>query len=90
MHPKHDDQIVRLNRIEGQVRGIKKMVEENRYCIDIIQQCNSVTAALHEVKKNILQKHLNHCVLESFRSGDPQAAQKKIDEIAKLMNYMGK
>lgn len=90
MHPKHDGQIVRLNKIEGQVRGIKKMVEDNRYCIDIIHQCNSVTAALHEVKKNILQKHLNHCVLDAFRSGDPEAAEKKIEEIVALMNYMGK
>ena len=54
MYPKHDDQIVRLNRIEGQIRGIKKMIQDNRYCIDIIHQCSSVSAALNEVKKKYI------------------------------------
>ena len=90
MYPKHDDQMVRLNRIEGQIRGIKKMIQDNRYCIDIINQCNSVTAALNEVKKNILRTHLNHCVMNAFRADEPLDSEKKIDEIVSLMDHMSK
>ena len=90
MFPKHDDQIVRLNRIEGQIRGIKKMVEENRYCIDIIHQCNSATAALNQVKKNILRRHLSHCVMGAFSGGDAEDIEKKIEEVVSLMEDMNK
>jgi DNA-binding FrmR family transcriptional regulator len=66
------------------------MIEDNRYCVDIIHQCNSVSAALTEVKKNILRKHLNHCVMDSFRSGNPEDAQEKVEEIVAIMGYMSK
>lgn len=89
-HPRHDDQVVRLNRIEGQIRGIKKMIQENRYCVDIINQCSSVTAALNEVKKNMLRKHLNHCVMNALRSDDTFDSEQKIEEIVTLMDHMSK
>jgi DNA-binding FrmR family transcriptional regulator len=88
MFPNHEDEIVRLNRIEGQIRGIRKMIQENRYCIDIIHQCSSVSAAVNQVKKNILRRHLGHCVMKAFSGTDEADINKKIDEIVALMDHM--
>jgi CsoR family transcriptional regulator, copper-sensing transcriptional repressor len=90
MFPSHDDQIVRLNRIEGQIRGIRKMIEENRYCIDIIHQCTSVGSALNQVKKNILRRHLNHCVMNAFTGGGEAEINQKIEEVVSLLDFMSK
>lgn len=71
----------RLRRIEGQVRGIAKMVEDDRYCIDILTQVSAVTTALDAVAFRILDDHVNHCVAGALASGDPDQAQAKSREL---------
>ena len=71
----------RLHRIEGQVRGIERMVEEDRYCIDILTQIGAVTTALESLGMKILDDHVRHCVSEALASGDPEAARAKSEEL---------
>lgn len=73
--------VKRLHRIEGQVRGIERMVEEDRYCIDILTQISAVTTALESVGFRILDDHVNHCVSGALASGDPGVAQEKSREL---------
>ena len=74
------DHLRRLNKIEGQVRGIARMVDEDRYCIDVLTQVSAVTRALHEVALGLLDDHLRHCVVDAARS-DSTDAQVKLDEL---------
>lgn len=74
----------RLRRIEGQVRGLQKMVEEERYCAEILTQIASVEQALGAVSKELLRNHLRHCVTTAVRSGKPGEAEKKYEELVKL------
>ena len=71
----------RLHRIEGQVRGIEKMVTEDRYCIDILTQISAVTTALESLGLKILGDHVNSCVAHAFASGDEEAADEKSREL---------
>jgi CsoR family transcriptional regulator, copper-sensing transcriptional repressor len=71
----------RLHRIEGQVRGIEKMVSDDRYCIDIITQISAVTTALDAVALKILDDHINHCVVGALASGDEEVAAEKTREM---------
>lgn len=71
----------RLNRIEGQVRGLAKMVEDDRYCIDVVNQLQAVTAALKKVESEILSDHIAHCVEHAIRSGDKKAQREKVAEL---------
>ena len=71
----------RLHRIEGQVRGIERMVEDDRYCIDILTQVGAVKTALESLAFKLLDDHVNHCVADALASGDPKAASKKSDEL---------
>ncbi len=73
--------IKRLHRIEGQVRGIERMVEDDRYCIDILTQISAVTTALESLAFKILDSHVNHCVAGALASGDPEEAQRKSQEL---------
>ncbi len=73
--------IKRLHRIEGQVRGIEKMIGDDRYCIDIITQISAVTTALESVAFKILDEHVNHCVAGALASGDEQVAAEKSREL---------
>ena len=73
--------IKRLHRIEGQVRGIERMVEDDRYCIDILTQISAVTTALESLAFKILDGHVNHCVAGALASGDPEEAQRKSQEL---------
>ena len=75
----------RLSRIEGQVRGIARMVEEDRYCIDILTQLQAARAALARVENELLQGHLNHCVHSAMTSNDPVEARRKADELIALL-----
>lgn len=83
----------RLRRIEGQVRGIARMVDEDKYCIDILTQVAAVSKALHAVSLNLLEEHIGHCVtgaaIKSERTGDPTIAEAKVKEataaISRLM-----
>lgn len=71
----------RLSRIEGQVRGISRMVEDNRYCIDIVTQVAAVRAALKRVEEEVLRDHVAHCVEHAIASGDPDEQRRKITEL---------
>ena len=71
----------RLHRIEGQVRGIERMVEDDRYCIDILTQISAVNTALESLAFKVLDDHVNHCVADALSSGDPSAAAKKSQEL---------
>jgi DNA-binding FrmR family transcriptional regulator len=83
-HPFHDNQLSRLRRIEGQARGIQKMIEGRRYCIDIITQLRALKGAIQQVEKNILEDHLKHCVQQAFTQSDPDAVKQKVQEIVQL------
>lgn len=76
----------RLHRIEGQVRGIERMVEEDRYCIDVITQISAVTTALESVAFRILDDHVNHCVAGALASGDPAEAETKSKELLEAVH----
>ena len=77
--------ITRLRRIEGQVRGVAGMVEEGRYCIDILTQVQAVKAALKKVEEELLKNHAAHCVEEAIRHGDAAAQREKFTELVDLM-----
>jgi DNA-binding FrmR family transcriptional regulator len=76
----------RLHRIEGQVRGIERMVEEDRYCIDVLTQISAVTTALESVAFRILDDHVNHCVARALASGDPAEAGAKSKELLEAVH----
>jgi DNA-binding FrmR family transcriptional regulator len=77
----------RLNRVEGQVRGLSRMVDEDRYCIDIVTQIAAVRAALRRIEESVLADHVGHCVAEAIASGDPAAQREKV---AELMAVLGR
>ncbi|MDR1323727.1 MAG: metal-sensitive transcriptional regulator [Candidatus Margulisbacteria bacterium] len=83
-HPSHSGQIARLNRISGQLDGVKKMITERRYCPEILIQLKAVRSALRSVESNILKSHLESCVAESF--ADRRERAQKIDEIKILLD----
>ncbi|OGX25514.1 MAG: hypothetical protein A2Y03_08445 [Omnitrophica WOR_2 bacterium GWF2_38_59] len=84
-NPCHRDQLNSLRRIEGQIRGIQKMIEENRYCVDVLTQTASVVGALLRVQDNILEKHLNMCVTNALKGKSEDEKQKKINEMLALI-----
>ncbi|WP_127091509.1 metal-sensitive transcriptional regulator [Aquabacter cavernae] len=71
----------RLSRIEGQVRGIARMVEEDRYCIDIVTQISAVRAALRRAEEEVLRDHVAHCVAHAIASGDAEEQKRKVQEL---------
>ena len=87
MHRK-DDYLTRLRRIEGQARGLQRMVEDEKYCIDILTQISAVTKALQSVALGLLDEHLSHCVVDAAAAGGPDAEVKlkeASDAIARLV-----
>jgi len=81
-----DALINRLHRIEGQVRGIERMVDQDRYCIDIITQISAITTALDAVAFKILDDHVNHCVAGALASGDEEGAAEKSRELLEAVH----
>ena len=77
--------ITRLRRIEGQVRGLQKMVEDDRYCADILMQVSSVQQALRAVSRELMRNHLKHCAATAIRKGDAEA-EAMYDELVELMH----
>lgn len=77
----------RLKRIEGQVRGIQKMIEEDRYCIDILVQISAIQAALRKASYSITERHMKHCVTHAIETGDGETA---IDELLEVMKQFSK
>jgi len=89
-NPDHTDNLAALRRIEGQVRGIQKMAEERKYCIDILHQIGAVKGALGRVEENILEKHLRYCVTEAVKRASEKEKKQKLDEIIKLIQQTRK
>jgi len=86
MNPDHSGNLVALRRIEGQVRGVQRMVEDKKYCIDILNQIAAVKGALGAVEKRILERHFQHCVKNAMASQSESDTREKIDEIMDLIN----
>ena len=82
--------IKRLHRIEGQVRGIERMLEDDRYCIDVLTQIAAVNTALESLAFRILDQHVNHCVSDALASGDPEAAAEKSRELLEAVQRFAK
>ena len=83
LQPSHKSEITRLNKISGQIEGVKKMIEDNRYCPDIIVQIKATRAALKAVENNILKRHLNNCVKNALENEDKET---KIQELIKMLD----
>ena len=81
----YKDLINRLSRIEGQVRGVKKMVEEDRYCIDILTQVSAVQAALNSFNKMLLSNHIKSCVVDDIKAGNEATVDELCATLQKLM-----
>jgi len=89
-NPSHSDNLVALRRIEGQVRGVQKMIEDRKYCIDILNQIHAIKGALGRVEEKVLEKHFQHCVTEAVRGTSEKEKQRKLDEILKLIHQTRK
>jgi DNA-binding FrmR family transcriptional regulator len=81
--------LTRLTRIEGQVRGVARMVEEDRYCIDILNQIQAVKAALKKVEEQVLKDHAAHCVAHAIQSGNVKDQTEKFSELVELFSRYG-
>jgi len=82
--------LTRLTRIEGQVRGVARMIEEDRYCIDILNQIQAVKAAFKKVEEQVLKDHAAHCVAHAIKSGDAKDQTEKFAELVDLISRYGK
>jgi DNA-binding FrmR family transcriptional regulator len=80
----NDNTLHRLKIIEGHVRGIERMVEDDAYCIDVIRQIQAVQAALNKVSSMILENHLNSCLISAVRGDDPDARERVLHEISEV------
>ena len=89
-NPSHKTTLDALKRIEGQVRGIARMIEDKRYCVDILTQLSAITSAVNSVQDRILVKHLDTCVSTAFMGKSDREKKKKIDEVIKLLKTFRK
>lgn len=85
-----EDVLRRLNRIEGQVKGLRRLVEEDTYCVDVLTQISSVHEALRGVGKILMRNHLQHCVTDALRGGDGESAEKTYQEMMDLIYKFAK
>lgn len=85
-HPDHAEYLPRLNRVEGQLAGIQKMIHDGRYCVDILVQFRAVMAALRSVEVSIFEKHLQHCLASALHSKDKKQIDEKIKELTDLLS----
>ena len=86
----HKGQLTRVNKIEGQVRGIKKMIENEKYCVDILTQIKAARSALKSLELSVLEGHLNHCLLSAIEADSKKDALDKVDEILDLLKKTSK
>jgi CsoR family transcriptional regulator, copper-sensing transcriptional repressor len=80
----HSKELPRLNRIAGQVEGVKKMIEKRMYCTDILTQLRAVRSAVNSIEASILEAHLDACVTDAFKSGNKEHTAKKMNELKEL------
>lgn len=90
INPSHNEKLVALRRIEGQVRGLQKMIEEKRYCVDILTQITSVNGALLRVQDKILETHMNSCLNHALKGKSEAERKKKINEMFVLLKKFRK
>ena len=90
IHPNHKKNLDALKRIEGQIRGVQKMIEEKRYCVDIITQLSAISSAVLSVQDSILNRHLDTCVSKAFVGESKAEKKRKIDEVIKLLKTFRK
>ncbi len=83
-HPDHRAELRRLSRIKGQIDGIGRMIDESRYCPDILVQTRAVSAAIRSLETALLSRHLNHCVLQAFTHDDPNEREAKTSELLEI------
>jgi len=83
-----DDYLKRLARIEGQVRGLQRMIGQDKYCIDVLTQINAVSAALRGVSVGLLDEHVRHCVREAAEAGDGRAADEMVTEATRAIERL--
>ncbi|MBW3667081.1 MAG: metal-sensitive transcriptional regulator [Actinobacteria bacterium] len=83
-----DDYLKRLARIEGQVRGLQRMIREDKYCIDVLTQVNAVSAALKGVAVGLLDEHVRHCVREATEAGDGVTAERMVTEATRAIERL--
>jgi len=89
-YPSHVDNLIALRRIEGQVRGIQRMIKSREYCVDILNQIHAVIMALARVEDKILRKHFQGCVTNAVKSKSAKDTQMKLDEILQLIHQFRK
>ena len=85
-NPCHADNLVALRRIEGQVRGVQRMIEDRKYCVDILIQIHAIKGALFRVEEKILEKHFHYCITEAVKGTSEKERKQKMDEILKLIH----
>jgi len=86
----HEGQLQFLKKIEGQIRGIQRMIEEKRYCVDIITQLHSIIGALYRVENEIFKKHIDGCVVHALKGKSESEKQQKINEVVELISRFRK
>ncbi len=86
----HKEQLIFLRKIEGQISGIQRMIDEKRYCVDIITQIHSVIGALYRVENEVFKKHIDGCVVSALKVGSEVEKQRKIAEVVELMSRFRK
>jgi DNA-binding FrmR family transcriptional regulator len=86
----HTENLIALKRIEGQIKGIQKMVEEGKYCIDIVTQIRASISGLYRVSEKILTKHIEHCVVDAFQGTSRKEKDAKIREIGDVIHNLHK
>lgn len=87
-HPNHMSEVGKINRAIGQLEGVKKMVEENRYCVEILQQLKAARSAIKNIEQNVLKKHMQMCLLKAAKSQDEEEIITKIEELQNIIkNY---
>lgn len=86
----HEEQLDYLKKIEGQIRGIQRMIEGKRYCVDIVTQIHSIIGALYRVENEVFRKHIDGCVISALKGKSESEKHKKIDEVIELISRFRK
>lgn len=85
-HPDHTSALARLRKIKGQIAGIEKMIENKRYCVDILTQFRAVSAALNAIEMAVFEKHVMSCVKDAMDSKKPKEVERKVQELSRLIS----
>lgn len=89
-HPDHSDQLHRLNRARGQIDGVARMINEGRYCVDILTQLRAARAALRAVENGVLRTHVQHCIQDELARGRTEKPNERIDELIDVLTRYGR